>query len=842
MSFLVWGYLLSAQQECPTTDNTSPCCNGVPISTDPRNGGTQNIERPSIIHKFNWMDPNGWDAYYPNLFSVNGGNYKVANPFFSNTDSYLRHLNFYDFGIGQPQPVEKLDFYPEDGWELLHRQNGLELDETTRVPMGLSQNNRTFPYYILYNKYRGQVRFVGASPRIGSDAQKAVIKMGFVPPVSQGQPRNNVSALMSGSMNNAQTLDQPSQNKSTSMATDYPTIPGLFVGDFTVGYDPCACGRTPDDIQFEFSTLQTADVTMSGRLIGTNVPLDGSGNSPLLNRKDYLLAVNTDLFDVKGGAQTYKNIDGLVERFKQPQVSVFEKLTMDGLKTGISAGLGVLSGGISTGLRSLYCNNAYGSLSGTLQTFGLADANGDPKGFLKDGKLSAGTLAAGADFISGLLFDKPNVTPNITFIEAELALKGKIVTNNAFLVNNIRLAHPGSKSAQANILWQNYPFYNEALGVVSFLKQPKAKRTYRVTREIVRGASEFVRENYTIKLIENLEYYFNPTLDIDLDKTKVFAAFLIDVKASAVSQSQNEPFRYENKIGAFNRVIDSKDTSIVSYITDFYPLECFQDLTGSFEYGKPTNISNQRLRILMDIQYKSNKYGKTNRQNFVYTFPLTMLPTIDNNEFNALENNPKLNQFKFIELVKDQTFTEDTEIRAWQFIGIAGNIQVAAGKKLRLIAPEIEIAPGTQLPPNVEIIAGKTPINCASPSQPVSADRMRQFCSGSEYKANTAPSSATSHQNDDYLIQQVKKASTSFEISPNPFSNTISLEYSVAEDQTVRIDLANALGQTVKSLNFGTRGKGSYQETIETPDLAPGVYFLTLRTQNGSETKKIVKQ
>ena len=36
-------------QECPTNDNTSPCCNAL-ISTDPRNGGTQNAERQSITH------------------------------------------------------------------------------------------------------------------------------------------------------------------------------------------------------------------------------------------------------------------------------------------------------------------------------------------------------------------------------------------------------------------------------------------------------------------------------------------------------------------------------------------------------------------------------------------------------------------------------------------------------------------------------------------------------------------------------------------------------------------------------------------------------------------------
>ena len=242
----------------------------------------------------------------------------------------------------------------------------------------------------------------------------------------------------------------------------------------------------------------------------------------------------------------------------------------------------------------------------------------------------------------------------------------------------------------------------------------------------------------------------------------------------------------------------------------------------------------------MDIHYKSNKYGKKNRHNFVYTFPLNVKRSSEYsiNEYRSIQNNSKLDQFQAIELIKDRTFTENTEIRAWQYIGLAGNIQVSPGKTLKLIAPQIDISPGTQLPPNVEIIAGN-PISCSAPARPVSADRMKQFCSNGEYKANT-PSSALRSRMEDTTI---KKASTiDFIVSPNPFNNLLSVQYELQEPTQVTVSLSNALGQVVKVLVNQKVEACSYQLNESTADLPTGVYIVTMRTPTGMKTQKVVKQ
>ncbi len=834
-------------QECPTIDTKSPCCNGI-ISTDPRNGGTQNMDRPDIFVRFNWMQRD-WNAYYPPYFGISPPG---LNPFFDCAEQSLRFMNLYDVTCERPEPVEKLDFYPEDGWELLHRQNGLGFDETTILT---TANNRTWPYFILYNKYRGQMRFVGASDRVSNDAQNIVVKIGFVLPL--GTPIvNNVSAILSGNTRDAQTLDQFSQNTSILNTVTYPKVKGPFHADFTVGYDPCSCGRTPEDINFTFESLLTANVTMSGRMIATSVPLDGSGSSPLLNRKDFLAQVFTKGFDVKGGALTYQNIGNLVEKFKQPRQNPFEKLVVDGLKTAIGAGLNAVTGGLATGLRSFYLSNVNRFIpegNGTFQTFrslGLIDAAGKPQGFMKDGKLAAGTIAAGTDFLSGLLFDKPKAVPNINFIEGELALSGTITTGVPFATSSVRLAHPGSKSAMGNLSYENYPFYNEALGVVAFLKQPKATviQEFRQDEdpEILKPNLSF--ERLAMKLSEEVEYYFNPTLDVDLDKTKVLAAFVMDVDGSGVVDDKGSYStccdllgEYSNgSLGSFNKVIDLKQDGVVQYVTDFYPLEYFKDMTASFniQYNRTVlNARNLKLRLLFDIKYKKNKFGKVNSQNFIYTFPLKTDGTLKESE---LTNGLQMKQFKFFQLIENVTYSVDTDVKAWSNIVIGKNIRVNPGVKVRFIAPEIDIVPDAQLSPNIEIISGQNPIQCAAPSQPVSSTRMKQFCVSSEYKANSSIAPRTIRREDVSTVKSTHKVA--FTVSPNPFTTQVAVDYNISAPTEVTLELTNAMGQVIKITNLGAKDEGNYQEIIETADLVRGLYLLTLRTEQGIETKKLVKQ
>jgi hypothetical protein len=95
--------------------------------------------------------------------------------------------------------------------------------------------------------------------------------------------------------------------------------------------------------------------------------------------------------------------------------------------------------------------------------------------------------------------------------------------------------------------------------------------------------------------------------------------------------------------------------------------------------------------------------------------------------------------------------------------------------------------------------------------------------------------------NNDPIIAQ-KELKTMLNVVPNPFENRLTIHFALQEDSNVSISLTNAIGQVIKIQEFTQKGIGEYDEIMETNDVAPGVYYLTLQTKFGVETKKVVKQ
>ena len=79
-------------------------------------------------------------------------------------------------------------------------------------------------------------------------------------------------------------------------------------------------------------------------------------------------------------------------------------------------------------------------------------------------------------------------------------------------------------------------------------------------------------------------------------------------------------------------------------------------------------------------------------------------------------------------------------------------------------------------------------------------------------------------------------------VSPNPFNNLITYEYSVQKPEVVHIELFSLSGLKVMTIKQGENQKiGNYSDTIDTTDLDSGVYILRITTSEGSEEKKLIK-
>ena len=290
--------LFGQTQECLSDEPISPSCNGI-ISTDP--SLPTNQSRPEMQNKFNWMT-DFFTVYHPSGGYWGGTNipFQLTNPHYT-SDAYLANLNYYNFLFADRVP-SNLDFQPQDGWELIHKGNGYDLDETTILT---TPNNRIGPYFILYNKNTGTLRTFAAFSNIGvNDVMLTILQF-----------KKTTGLNYSGLLNKYENIIAPhsqATNVTQVIQGSNATIAGqFFSADFKTNYDPCVCNYN-SSLYFDFKVKNEGAIRLDGRLVGTNVPLDGTGNSPLLNGRDFLAAVNNQNFSVQGGMLTYNNIDKLV--------------------------------------------------------------------------------------------------------------------------------------------------------------------------------------------------------------------------------------------------------------------------------------------------------------------------------------------------------------------------------------------------------------------------------------------------------------------------------------------------------------------------------------------------
>jgi len=76
---------------------------------------------------------------------------------------------------------------------------------------------------------------------------------------------------------------------------------------------------------------------------------------------------------------------------------------------------------------------------------------------------------------------------------------------------------------------------------------------------------------------------------------------------------------------------------------------------------------------------------------------------------------------------------------------------------------------------------------------------------------------------------------------PNPARGVMQAEYSLAEPQTVTLELIDLLGRRVRETELGPQPAGEHDVRIDLGGLRPGLYVLRLRGDAGAEaTRRVV--
>jgi hypothetical protein len=74
---------------------------------------------------------------------------------------------------------------------------------------------------------------------------------------------------------------------------------------------------------------------------------------------------------------------------------------------------------------------------------------------------------------------------------------------------------------------------------------------------------------------------------------------------------------------------------------------------------------------------------------------------------------------------------------------------------------------------------------------------------------------------------------------PNPAKNSVSVKVNLANTSKVQVDVLNTIGQVVKN-NLSQGQIGANTINVELSGLSSGVYFVTIKVDNATSTKKLV--
>ncbi|MEW5843478.1 MAG: VWA domain-containing protein, partial [Bacteroidota bacterium] len=91
-------------------------------------------------------------------------------------------------------------------------------------------------------------------------------------------------------------------------------------------------------------------------------------------------------------------------------------------------------------------------------------------------------------------------------------------------------------------------------------------------------------------------------------------------------------------------------------------------------------------------------------------------------------------------------------------------------------------------------------------------------------------------------VEDMSKLPTKYELAqnyPNPFNPSTKIRYSVPQTSHITLTLYDVLGNQIKVLVDTEKSLGNYEVVLDGSNLASGVYFIRMTTENFSSTKKI---
>lgn len=763
---------------------------------------------------FDWTRGTFEDYFKTSWNTSLSGIFPYINPYWSSSLT-MEGINGYN------TDGSIIDFWPEEGWELIGRNLGKDRNG--------GEDNELYAnvYFILYNKYTGKLRyFYGINPAARSpDAQSYEIKLEFL--------LSKVNGLLGINGSTAQPLDQETSNYFVKAYTQN-NLWWNYV-DFTVGYDPCTCLKeatsgeqfNPTALSFISSTITTGNIEMSGRLLGTVAsPYFQDGVYDKYVGNELISVFNDDVNVSEVGVETFQRINHLyskVDMFKQNEPSAFNEFA------------GLLSAAVS----------AFPVAEAGLAVFTKILKDDNKKNMLK---LIGASSKYASSIVNGLKTEDEEKKALPSIMDGEIALVGKVTSSTKINNAHVTIQTPGTGEANSmeelghSTKFPAYPFYNEVLGQFAMLTTPTLELQHTSDSRSDNNYNEYNYNVYQLKE-DDLEFLFNPALDINFENTSILASLVFEVDKQG--DAQYPPVLSSTK-GVHDIYLNENGDHV--FFTPFIPLECLGNTTASFltsyqdAYNSPSlhdvvsvsehDIKNVSLRLMIYYEFESlDRNGIPNAEVQTITFPVNVQETS-----NALVDG--LDGVTGTKVLNTTNFSTSQDIQAFNKIIITGDLTASSGVTVNLIANEVVIQDGASIGSGVNIRIGR-PTPCGDVLDQSSIN-LATYCTKGAYKANILNARRMP-----IIKPDTEEIITNFDFntSPNPFKENTQLSLDLLEASEVYIVVYNSLGQEIRTILPPTELKqGKYNYMLDGADLVSGVYYVTIRSNNGVQTKSIIKQ
>jgi hypothetical protein len=802
-------------------------------SDDPATNKGLNIKTTpgSTVSVLDWRMPNTnstplnhYTMLIPNTASLQTETVTRLNPYFW-LQGNINTLHL------QSQPPNEKDYDPAKGWELMTHYFGGTYDPVSA------------PYVILYNRYQGTLRvFFYIRPGIGFSYNAGRIDIKFI--YNQEYHTGNIqkeSALLAYAKTPIKALDKFDKNLVSSSPIIVNSEGNFWLyADFPMAYDACTCNYI-SQLSIRPVLFQVAKVELTQDDISKTTVTSSSSSSP--------------------------SVSPVISGYKKDFDTFVGKLTGVGksLKAGIDAVEGLIPSKVIYETITKTDLNEVPGIDELTYIQKIKTDKRTPFKFPQEIKEAAGTFGLAFGLIELMIGGGESTTPAISAKGLKYRISGIISTE--FPLTPAVLFTPGSNWPSNTGATLSKPVYNNTLGIFNMTETPRINfNTVGVTSEgspynyqTVSGNSvQSTQYNYVkwdFKLLDDIKYSINPAsgykpVPVDIKAALVFSVNAKCLNDSRVPGQKFPPFcTFSSPISSSCTVVRAKnpdgklsDTAVIT--TPLMPLSCIKEYVAHLAFvgnsafkttAIPSNSNapfkdDVRLLIMANLERVDDP-----TKQLLFTAQYQLFPEVTN----TLIPNTPISNIRLNPIFENLNLTNDLTIRAWETVTFKGTV-TTNGFRLTVIAGrEVKFENSANIPPNADISIG-LPTECqgATP-QPQTPAQLYAFCAKAGVKKYNpdAPAPLVSDIPTDKI-----RSSFGFNISPNPFFSQVAVDFNLESETLTTLDISNALGQTIRSLNLGIKDKGSYQEIIQTADLAAGIYFLTLRTKNGIETKKIVKR